>query len=188
MFTMFSGSHLPGFWWLFWPLVAAPGAYPRWGTINEYRAGVARGVERWRWIVADQEPQFDKNEKKLDLARAVARGQSIVVWARKNDVPVRTAYNWASEPEVRKSSEMWRRAALNQAIGRMARSATAAAGGIERLARGADSESVRLSAWRAILADQMSVAKFSTLEQRMTELEEQQEKRQQQFGPQFGGK
>ncbi len=128
----------------------------------------------------DQEPKFDKDEKKLDLARAVARGQSIVVWRRKNDVPVRTAYNWASEPEVRKSSEMWRRSALNQAIGRLARESNAAAVGIKRLATGADSESVRLAAWRAILADQMAVAKFSTLEQRMTDLEQQREQQQQQ--------
>jgi hypothetical protein len=111
-------------------------------------------------------------DKKSSLALAIARGKSVAAWARSKNVPLRTAYRWASDPEVRKSSEAWRRHALNQAIGRMARRATAAADGIERLAKGADSESVRLMAWRAILADQMSVAKFSNLEQRMVELEE----------------
>jgi hypothetical protein len=73
---------------------------------------------------------------------------------------------------VREASDLWRRTALNQAIGRMVRCSTSAVAGMERHARGADSEAVRLRAWRAILADQMAMARFSTLELRMTELEE----------------
>ena len=45
------------------------------------------------------------------------------------------------------------------------------------LAQGAESESVQLRAWRAVLADNMAVSKFSDLEYRMTEIEEQLEKR-----------
>jgi hypothetical protein len=45
--------------------------------------------------------------------------------------------------------------------------------GIVTLAKEADSESVQLRAWRAILADMIAVSKFSDLEYRMTELEEQ---------------
>jgi hypothetical protein len=48
-----------------------------------------------------------------------------------------------------------------------------AANGIVTLAREAESESVQLRAWRAVLADQMAVAKFSDLEDRMVEIEEQ---------------
>jgi hypothetical protein len=48
-----------------------------------------------------------------------------------------------------------------------------AANGIVTLAKEAESESVQLRAWRAILADQMAVSKFSDLEYRMTEIEEQ---------------
>ena len=121
-----------------------------------------------------EEEESQAQDKKTSLALAIARGQSITAWARKNDVPVRSAFRWASDPMVRKSSEMWRRAALNQAIGRMTRRATKAADGIVKLAMYADSESIRLKAWRAILADQMAVAKFSTLEQRLTEVEELQ--------------
>ena len=44
--------------------------------------------------------------------------------------------------------------------------------GIAKLGAGAESESVQLRAWRAILADQMAVSKFSDLEQRMVEIEE----------------
>jgi hypothetical protein len=48
---------------------------------------------------------------------------------------------------------------------------------LELRARGAESESVQLRAWRAILADMMSVSKFSVLEYRMTEIEEELDKR-----------
>ena len=48
-----------------------------------------------------------------------------------------------------------------------------AADGIVTLAKEAESESVQLRAWRAILADNMAVAKFSDLEYRMAEIEEQ---------------
>ena len=54
---------------------------------------------------------------------------------------------------------------------------TNAVEGITHLAQEADSESVQLRAWRAILADMMSVSKFSDLEYRMTEIEEQLEKK-----------
>jgi hypothetical protein len=52
-----------------------------------------------------------------------------------------------------------------------------AAGGIIRLGKEADSESVQLRALRAVLADNMAVSKFSNLEYRMTELEEEVERR-----------
>ncbi len=48
-----------------------------------------------------------------------------------------------------------------------------AANGIVTLAKEAESESVQLRAWRAILADQMAFSKFSDLEYRMVEIEEQ---------------
>ena len=41
--------------------------------------------------------------------------------------------------------------------------------GIAQLAKEADSESVQLRAGRGVLADLMSVSKFSVLEDRMTE-------------------
>jgi hypothetical protein len=129
-----------------------------------------------------QEEEFEARDKKNSLALAIARGNSIAAWARKNNVPLRSAYRWASDPEVRESSELWRRRALNQAIGRMTRFATKAADGIAKLATVSDSDSIRLRAWRAILADQMAVAKFSILEDRMTELEEWKKNKEEQQG------
>ncbi|MGO9469335.1 MAG: hypothetical protein ACLQIB_16085 [Isosphaeraceae bacterium] len=110
--------------------------------------------------------------KKAQLALAIARGASITAWARANHVAVATAYEWASEPQVRGSLESCRRRALDRAIGRMARRATWAAGQIAKLGRDARSESVRLAALRAALSDMIAVTKFAGLEVRMTEIEE----------------
>jgi hypothetical protein len=92
---------------------------------------------------------------------------------KKNEVPRRTAFRWASQPKVRREVEATRRRALGRAIGRLASFALKAADGITTLAKEAESESVQLRAWRAILADQMAVSKFSDLEYRMAEIEEQ---------------
>jgi len=109
--------------------------------------------------------------KKINLALAVAEGESIAEWARQNGVPERTAQRWAQDRNVRREVDACRRRALNQAIGRLTGMAMNAVDGIANLGKGADSESVQLRAWRAVLADQMAVAKFSELEDRMTEIE-----------------
>ena len=113
-----------------------------------------------------------RRRKKINLALAVAEGESIAAWARQNGVPERTAERWAQDRNVRREVDACRRRALNQAIGRLTGMATNAVDGIANLAQGADSESVQLRAWRGVLADLMSVSKFSVLEYRMTEIEE----------------
>jgi hypothetical protein len=55
----------------------------------------------------------------------------------------------------------------------MTRISMNAVDGIVTLAKEAESESVQLRAWRAVLADQIAVSKFSDLEYRMAEIEEQ---------------
>ena len=115
--------------------------------------------------------------KKINLALAVAEGESIAAWARQNGVPERTAQRWAQDRNVRREVNACRRRALNQAIGRLTGMAMNAVDGIANLAKGADSESVQLRAWRGVLADLMSVSKFSVLEYRMTEIEEELDKR-----------
>jgi len=118
-----------------------------------------------------------RRQKKIHLALAVAEGESIAEWARHNGVSERTAFYWAKDPKVRREVEACRRRALNQAIGRLTGMTTKAVDGITHLAQEAESESVQLRAWRAVLADQMAVAKFSDLEQRMLEIEEQLDER-----------
>ena len=89
----------------------------------------------------------------------------------------RTAFYWAKDPKIRREVDPCRRRALNQAIGRLTGMAMKAVDGIVMLAKEADSESVQLRAWRGVLADLMSVSKFSVLEYRMTEIEEEIDKR-----------
>ena len=113
-----------------------------------------------------------RNDLKSQLALMIARGKTINAWARQNEVPLRTAYRWSREPQVRSEVQEWRRYVLDLAISRLARLSLKATDGIAKLGAGAESESVQLRAWRAILADQMAVSKFSDLEYRMTEIEE----------------
>ena len=113
-----------------------------------------------------------KESKKSELAFVIARGGSITLWAKKNEVARRTAYYWANEPKVREEVEELRRRTFDQALGRMNSRTTKAADGMFRLANAADSEAVQLRAWRAVLSDQMTMARFSSLDRRMVELEE----------------
>jgi hypothetical protein len=114
-----------------------------------------------------------RRHQKIHLALAIAEGESIAAWAQENGVSERTAFSWAKDPKVRREVEACRRRVVNQAIGRLTGMTTKAVDGITHLAQKAESESVQLRAWRAILADQMAVSKFSDLEYRMVELEEQ---------------
>jgi hypothetical protein len=121
--------------------------------------------------------------KKTQLAYVIAQGKSVPVWARQNDVPVSTAYFWAGQPEVRRVVETWRRWSIDRALGRMASRAPAAVDGISKLAEGAECESVRLKAWRALLSDQIAVSKYTGWEGRLAELEEKATPQSQ--GPKF---
>ncbi len=113
------------------------------------------------------------NSQKLLLAAAVAEGTPVAEWASSNGVPERTAYYWAAQREVRAEVESIRRRALDQAVGRMAGRATWAVNGIVKLGDSAASESVKLSALRAVMSDFIAVSKFTVLEERVAELEEQ---------------
>ena len=118
-------------------------------------------------------PEDLRKDQKVQIALAIAQGQSIAAWAQRNNVPRSSAFRWAKDPKVRRAVDAYRRRALDRAIGRMSSLALKAAEGISGLAKGAESESVQLRAWRAILADHMAVCKFSNLEARVVEIEEQ---------------
>jgi hypothetical protein len=113
----------------------------------------------------------NNRDQKADLALALATGRTVKAWAKGHEVPERTAYTWARSPEVRKQVRRIRRRAIDRAIGRLSRNATAAADQIARLAKGAASEAVRLHAARAVLADLMTVSNYAALEQRLAEVE-----------------
>jgi hypothetical protein len=104
-----------------------------------------------------------RRHKKMKLALAIAEGEPVIAWEQENGVPERTAFRWAQDRNVRREVDACRRRALNQAIGRLTGMAMKAVDGIAHLAQGAESESVQLSAWRGVLADLVSVSKFSVL-------------------------
>jgi hypothetical protein len=112
-----------------------------------------------------------RERNKLELAVALAKGCSISGWARANHVAKETARRWAREPEVRAEVEAFRRHAIDRAVGVFTKHADWAAVEICKLAGGAESESVKLSALKAVLANLMSVSKYAGLEERMGELE-----------------
>jgi hypothetical protein len=105
------------------------------------------------------------------MARALATGATVVAWAKENHVHERTAYRWAADRAVIDEVEAIRRAALEQAIGRLSGNANGAAEQINRLAKEAAGESVRLQASRAVLAELLTVSSYSALERRMGEIE-----------------
>jgi len=117
------------------------------------------------------------NSQKMLLAVAIAEGTAVEKWASTNGVPERTAYHWAAQPEVRAEVESIRRRALDEAIGLLAKRATWAVDGIVKLGGSASSESVKLSALRAVMSDFIAVSNFAGLENRVTQLEEQSRER-----------
>ncbi len=65
-----------------------------------------------------------------------------------------------------------RRRALDRAVGQVAMRSTWLMGRMTKIATEGDSDTVRLKALRGLLADMITVSKYSGLEARMTELEE----------------
>jgi hypothetical protein len=114
-----------------------------------------------------------RKSTKAQLALALARGISVRIWARDSEVPKRTAYRWAKEPEVRKAVVAYRHRMIDQAIGRMATRTTWATNGIAKIAQTSDFDSVRLRAFRSIFSDMIAFSNHSGLDARMTELEEE---------------
>jgi len=120
--------------------------------------------------MSEEEIPLSKHDQ---LAMAIALGKSVKQWARENEVPTRTAYRWASEPDVRRQVEDWRRRSLDRVLGWMAGHSFRAVKTLTKLSETAESESVQLSAVRAVLSDQIAIARHANLEYRMTEIEEE---------------
>jgi hypothetical protein len=96
-----------------------------------------------------------RDSKMTHLALALAEGTSVSAWARANQVPVRTAFHWASDPKVRGLSQSVRRRAADHAAIQLSRRARWAAAEVAKLARDARSESVRLEALLFIISESM---------------------------------
>jgi hypothetical protein len=122
-------------------------------------------------------------EKKTQLALAIAQGKSVALWASENGVPRSTAYRWAGQPEVRSAAESRRRRARNRALGRMATRAYWESYRIAKLARVAESEPVKLEALRSILSDAAAASDLSHLKRRMAAIKEELHEQPDNAGP-----
>jgi hypothetical protein len=116
-------------------------------------------------------PKINNQYRKAQLALALAAGSTAIAWAKENDVPESTIYRWANSEEVEEEIDRIRKEIWEQAIGRLSQNVTAAAEQIAKLMREAVSESVRLSASRAVLTDLMAATDYAALERRLAKVE-----------------
>jgi hypothetical protein len=105
------------------------------------------------------------------LALAIASGESVADWAKANGIVPRTAYDWARDPKLKRRVAAIRRKMLDQAIGLLAGGVANAAVILRQLSVEGDSESIKLSASRAILSDFMTVQSYAELDRRMAAIE-----------------
>jgi hypothetical protein len=110
--------------------------------------------------------------KKEKLALALAQGQSVAAWAVQNGVSERQVYRWAKEREVKDDIIAHRRYLVEQSVGLLAEKIAWAASGIINLGEHAQSESVKLSALKAVMTTMITGSQYAGMDQRMTELEE----------------
>jgi hypothetical protein len=116
----------------------------------------------------DENPTQDQ---RYQFAVAMAMGQKVSVWAKKNGVPRRTCYDWIQTPEHKAVVREIRRRAFDRAIGHFARNVTKAADQIAILATHADSQSVQLQAARVLLRESLNVRDHVDLEDQLENIE-----------------
>src|SRR5262249_24784260 len=109
-------------------------------------------------------PRIHNPIRKSELARALATGATVVAWAKEKTARTPPASRGAGSRPALDEVEPTRRAALEHAIGRLSGNANDAAEQINRLAKEAASESVRLQASRAVLAELLTVSSHAALE------------------------
>ena len=102
-----------------------------------------------------------RQNRKNKLVAAIAVGKPIAVWARENKVSRRTAYRWAKDPKVKAAVDARRRKAVDHSIGVLSGRLARAANAIADLGKAAESESVRLSANKAVFSTMIIVSKFA---------------------------
>ncbi|MFI5454034.1 MAG: hypothetical protein ACHRXM_01145 [Isosphaerales bacterium] len=122
----------------------------------------------------DEQPNPDQQ---YQFAVAMAAGQRVAVWAKKNGVPRRTCYHWTKTKEYKDTVQEVRRRTLDRALGHLARNLTKAADRIAALATAAESESVQLQAARGVLKEFMAVRLRVDLEEQMTDIERRLDER-----------
>jgi hypothetical protein len=119
----------------------------------------------WQEVAESGSPSGDDA-----LAAAVAAGTSIKEAARAAGVSERTAYRRQQDPEFRRRVAEIRSSFLSDAVGRLAEASTEAVSTLKALLN-ASSDSVRLSAARAILEFGPKLREHTELAERISALE-----------------
>ena len=107
------------------------------------------------------------------LILALATGQPVRDAAEQAGVSERTAYRRLEDAEFRRQVSEVRGAMFDQAVGKLADGAVEAVTTLRTLASKAESETVRLSAAKAVLDIGSRLRETAELEQRMADLEQQ---------------
>jgi hypothetical protein len=116
-------------------------------------------------------PKIHNEVQKDQLALHLASGGVVADWARAHGLPERIAYSWSRSSDVRERTESLRRAVLAEAVKQLGAHAVAAAGQIVKLAEDARSETVRLQAARAVLAEFLSASNDTSMAGRLADIE-----------------
>jgi len=125
-------------------------------------------------------PDQERNPNQADrFAVAMAMGQSVSAWARKNGVPTQTCYDWKKTQEHKITVQDIRRRTIDRAGGQLVHNLTKAVGQIKRLATKGKTESVQLQAARAVLKEMIAVRRHFDLEEQVSELEREYRERDQ---------
>lgn len=102
---------------------------------------------------------------------AIASGETLAAAARKANVAERTLYRWRNEDDFRREVNEARAEMFSRALGCMAEGIVSGALTLRQLCLKGKSESVRLSAARALIELGNRMRESVELEERMSELE-----------------
>jgi hypothetical protein len=97
----------------------------------------------------------------LKLAHAIAGGSTIAIWAKANNVNVRSARNWARTPECRAAVADIRQRVTGRVIGKLTRHSLTAVDEIAKIVKTGENGAVRLNAAKAIISTLMDVENHS---------------------------
>jgi hypothetical protein len=111
------------------------------------------------------------NEKE-SLALSIACGRTVRSWAKQRDVDFTEAYELSIQNEFRRLVETARLRVADRMVGRLTRGADVAIAQLVRLCTKSASDSIRLSASRAILTHWLKVSQHFYVKVKIKALEE----------------
>jgi hypothetical protein len=116
-------------------------------------------------------PNGPHNRAKLEhLAMFLAAGGSVAAFAREHEIPRRTCYLWTKSEGFQTKVRDYRSKIIDKLVGSLARLGKSAVRELGVLAKGAESEAVRLQACRAILSDMINVGTYASVSRQFDEM------------------